>query len=217
MEEKKAIAVTGKITIADFEKLNKVIKENPHLNKSYIVSKAIYDYLHKKGDEEFDKELETLKTENQQLKTKVDGLIQENETLKAETQALNDILESREPGDNPSEMEALHQQIENQQTELETLKTENETLKTQPEKTRKLTENQLLINLPPTLQPFLIEIANRETNRTGHKVTKEMVLLNLFWAQVSRGPGDHLPLTFSPSEIRKRLEIVKQQQKPTAE
>jgi len=213
---KQSIAVTGKVPITDFDLLTELVKKNPAKNKSAIIAEALHQYLtgeQKGNDPELEQKLKDLQTENAGLKQKNETVLSENENLTAEVAALRDMLESSEQGPNPAELEALKKINGNQKDEIENLKNEIENLKNQPPKTLKLSANQLLLNVPPTLQPFLVEVSNRETNRTGRTVTPDMILLNLFWAQVSKGPGDHLPMTFSPAEIRRRLEIVKQNQK----
>lgn len=196
MNDKKTIAVTGKITIPDFQILKEKIKDRPELNQSRVVSTAVHNFLHPE-------------IENTGKQRIINEMIAENNRLKEKVNKLSeDIANQPAKGPDPK----LQETIQALTAENETLKADNEQLKNQP-KTLKLSKNQLLINVPPTLQPFLTEVSNRETNRTGHKVTPDMVLLNLFWGQVSKGPGDHLPMTFSPAEIRRRLEIVKQNQK----
>ena len=79
----------------------------------------------------------------------------------------------------------------------------------QKPQTANLKPGQLIVTIPPTIQPFLTEVVNRETNRTGKKVTPDQMLIELFWLQIKNGPGDHLPITFSRSEINTILANVK--------
>jgi chromosome segregation ATPase len=209
MNEKTGIAITGKINLDDFSQLNAFLQKNPGLSKSAVVSKAVKNFLQTGGKAaqplpELQKQLEALQAENENLKSKL-------KSLEAEATAFQDITQNQAEELEKQLSEKFTTEIENLKNTVEQLQIENEKLRNQPPKSAKLSENQLLLTIPPTLQPFLTEVANRETNRTGKRITPGMILLNLFWAQVSKGPGDHLPMTFSPAEIRRRLEIVKQQ------
>ena len=92
---------------------------------------------------------------------------------------------------------------------IKELQTEVETLKTARTKASKLSDNEVIVTIPPSLKPFLVELAVTETRRVGHKVTIANMLLQLMWRQIKIGSGDHLPIQYSNSQIKNILENVK--------
>lgn len=194
--EKRSTTVTGKINFNTFQELNAYIEQHPGKSKSAIVGEAVSRFLNpgeSAGDPAILEQLANLQDENQKLKAQ----IQENTPDTAQIDSLT------------AENETLRQQIEDLQNRPPEIK-EIEVIKEVPTGA-KLSENQIIVNIPDTLKPFLVEVSNRETNRTGKRITPEIILLELFWKQVSQGPGDHLPLTFRQSEIKNILNNVKKQ------
>lgn len=62
--------------------------------------------------------------------------------------------------------------------------------------------NTLLIDLPPTIAPFLSLCTQEECRRMDREIKPGEILINLFWKQIKDGPGDHLPKVFSNKQIR---------------
>lgn len=60
----------------------------------------------------------------------------------------------------------------------------------------------VLVHIEPALNYFLEICASTATRNLGREVTRAEILKNLFYEQIYSGPGDHLPLIWSKSEIR---------------
>ena len=199
----KSKVITGKLSTPDSEKLEQYLNEHPEANKSAIVSSLVSNFLNGStptpGNEADTEKIRLLETAHTRLQSKITDLQQQNA----------DLLARPDSSELQQRVVELNQEYKTLQQQVETLQTENEKLKTHPATTGKLKENQLIIDIPPSLLPFLKELATRETNRTGKRVTIQMVLLELFWKQLKDGPGDHLSRTFSQSEIKRILKQVK--------
>ena len=102
-----------------------------------------------------------------------------------------------------------------QQNELiETLQTQVQTLQTEIENHQpgvELQENQIIVTVPNTIQPFLDELVQIESRRTNRTIKPADLLLQLFWKQIKDGAGDHLPKSYSDSQIRAKLQQVLEQ------
>jgi len=72
-------------------------------------------------------------------------------------------------------------------------------------------DGQIVLDISPSIEPFLRITAEKESKRTGKAITPQMILLQLFWLQIKDGPGDHIPF-WSTSEIKNVLKEVKEKQ-----
>jgi predicted RNase H-like nuclease (RuvC/YqgF family) len=131
------------------------------------------------------------------------NLQQENDNLKTEVNAKSIKITELEAVDNET--------LSTAKALVTELQTEVKTLKANPQTTAKLASNQVIVVIPPSLQPFLVELAVVETRKVGHKVTIANMLLQLMWRQIKIGSGDHLPITYSNSQIKNILETVKKE------
>lgn len=132
---------------------------------------------------------EKMQSEINQLQNTLKLISEENTALKADREtALNYIadLEAREP----------------QTIEKEVIK----------EIPAQLSENDILIKVPPHIAHFLNDTIKAVEKQQGKKTEPGQLLLNLFWAYITQGPGDHLPIIYKPAEIRRVIEMYKNSQ-----
>jgi len=72
--------------------------------------------------------------------------------------------------------------------------------------------NHILVHIQPDMDYFLTKCAEQATRMMKQEITRAKILEHLFFEQIYSGPGDHLPLIFSKSEIRRVTEEYKKQQ-----
>jgi len=70
----------------------------------------------------------------------------------------------------------------------------------------------ILVHITPDMDYFLTKCAEQATRMMKQEITRAKILEHLFFEQIYSGPGDHLPLIFSKSEIRRVIEEYKKQQ-----
>ncbi len=226
--------MTGRVSERIFQLANDLIATDPvNISKGSIVAKGVEQYLTNPvyppkqsvgGQPTPDLETRELKKQladltevnsdlinkNSVLETSNQHLATRNTELKTRNQELETELQeySTHITDN-SELATRNTQLA---TENQQLKTDLETINQQPATTTKLKENQFIIDVAPTVMPFLKEFSAMETNRLGKPISIQIILIELFWAQVKKGAGDHLPRTFSDAEINRIIKNVKANQ-----
>lgn len=184
---KNTVSVTGKLQTEYFEKLTKFLEENPNLNKSTVIAMAVENFLN------------GVSTDNSEEIINLEGLLNEVKEKYEIQQKENRRLEGLIPDEDI---------VTGLNNEIGKLKQENLDLKN-AEQTSVLAENQVIVTIPPSLKPFLDEIVILETRRVSKTVTIDQMLLQLMWHQIRYGAGDHLPRSYSNSQIKQILEKVK--------
>lgn len=184
----KSIAITGKLNETYNSQLNQIIDDSPGTTKSEIISKAVVAYLD--GDNISDNnkqlidELEKYKQALADAETQGQNLTTKTETLANEYQLEVDALQERV-------IALTHENVELKNSQ-----------------TSHLPENQVIVTIPVGLKPFMDEILIAETRRVGKKITANEMLLQLFWHQIRYGAGDHLPVSYSHSQLKTVLEQI---------
>ena len=73
-------------------------------------------------------------------------------------------------------------------------------------------DGSLFVIVEPVVDHFLHKMASAATKMKQREVKREDILKNLFWDQILYGPGDHLPLVISRSEVAKKVADLKKEQ-----
>lgn len=205
--------ITGKLNNEYFRKLNEFITNNPGQNKNSVVGKAVSAFLDGKlnqSDSDLQKqlieEIEFSKKVQSELKSYTEiNTAQEN--LIAELTEKVKLLENENQRLETFKLDET--KVKEWEETIKTLQTENQNLKNQPKQTANIREDQEIITIPKTLKPFIGEIVLAETQRVGKPVAIGDMLLNLFWYQIRYGAGDHLPRSYSNSQLKKVIEQMK--------
>jgi len=216
----RTFSITGKADRPTMDKLDAYVAANTPISKSAAIAMAVKDYFnpdHPKPD------TEKLLTENQSLKTQVAELQNQvaelnksnkpsAELAKLQEQNQIHIEEIRQKAAKIEELEAVdNQTLATAKALINELQTEVATLKNTPPTTAKLLDNQVIVTIPPSLKPFLDELCIIETRRVSKKITIANMLLQLMWLQIKVGAGDHLPKSYSSSQIKHVLVNVKKE------
>ncbi len=194
--------ITVKVSEGTYTKIIEDQAYNPEKFKTLSsVLRIVYEESKQNPVETNNEELEKLQKTNEELTLQVEELTnREPETVEVpaeNTELLQKLEQTREA---LKLQKQINEQLANREPEPK------EIVKTEP---KNLTENQIVVDVKPSLMPILTEVAIRETNRIGHTVTKPMILINLFWKQISIGAGDHLPISYSTREVKNILNNVK--------
>jgi|GEM_PF-5180085 len=108
----------------------------------------------------------------------------------------------------------LEAQIQAEELEYDRLLEQFDALKEElsANSNKQIDPNSIIVSIEPALDHFLSLCANKASNNLKREVTKAEILKNLFYEQIYSGPGNHLPIIWSKSEVRKVLSDFSKQQ-----